>query len=80
MASQNISVKQEAYDFLRSRKGRDRSFSDVILEFKEMGADKKGSPEAVMKFFGVLKGKGIDWKEKEKRMAEFRAEVERRLA
>lgn len=78
--SLNISIKQEAYDFLKSRKGRDKSFSDVILELKEAGAERKGSKEAALKFFGVLRNMGIDWKGNEKRMAAFRAEIEERLA
>ena len=71
----NIAIKDEAYNFLKSLKAGDESFSDVILKFKE----KKGSKEAIMKYFGVLKDKGIDWNEKEKRMKEFRGEVEERI-
>ena len=70
-----ISINQEAYNFLKSLKAGDESFSDVILKFKE----KKGSKEAIMKYFGVLKDKGIDWNEKEKRMKGFRGEVEERI-
>jgi len=75
MGSMNIAIKDEAYNFLKSLKAGDESFSDVILKFKE----KKGSKEAIMKYFGVLKDKGIDWNEKEKRMKEFRGEVEERI-
>ena len=71
----NIAIKDEAYNFLKSLKAGDESFSDVILKFKE----KKGSKEAIMKYFGVLKDKGIDWNEKEKRMKGFRGEVEERI-
>ena len=70
-----ISINQEAYNFLKSLKAKDESFSDVIFKFKE----KKGSKEAIMKYFGVLKDKGIDWNEKEKRMKEFRGEVDSRF-
>ncbi|MBU4069861.1 MAG: antitoxin VapB family protein [Nanoarchaeota archaeon] len=79
MVSVNISIKKEAYNFLKSLKAKDASFSDVILEFKEREIGKKGSKESVMKFFGVLKNKNIDWKAKEKRMGEFREEFEKRL-
>ena len=75
MGSMNIAIKDEAYNFLKSLKAGDESFSDVILKFKE----KKGSKEAIMKYFGVLKDKGIDWNEKEKRMKGFRGEVEERI-
>ncbi len=70
MTSKNIAIKEEAYDFLASMKGRDRSFSDVILGFKKKKA-------GVMQFFGVLKD--LDWAEKEKRMREFRKSFEERL-
>ncbi len=80
MGSVNIAIKKEAYEFLKSFKDRNRSFSDVILEFKEREVKKKGSKEAVMKFFGALKNKGVDWKMKEDRMRSFRNEVEERFA
>ena len=35
MSSMNISIRKEAYDFLKSRKVKDESFSDVVLAFKE---------------------------------------------
>ena len=48
MASVNISVKREAYDFLRKMKADNKSFSDVILGFKK-------EQKSVLKFFGSLK-------------------------
>lgn len=78
MTSMNISLTKEAYVYLKLLKGNEKSFSDVVLELKERG-EKKGSKEAVMKFFGVLKDKSIDWKAKETRMKAFRREVEERL-
>ena len=75
MASTNISIKNEAYLFLRSLRGRDDSFSDVIMRFKE----KKGSKEAIMKYFGALKNEDIDWAEKEKRMKRLRDSVNKRM-
>lgn len=42
-------------------------------------AYKKGSKEAIMKFFGALKDLDIDWDKKEKAMKEFREEVEERM-
>ena len=59
MGSTNIAIKDEAYLFLKSMRGKNDSFSDVILRFKE----KKGSKEAIMKYFGALKNEGIDWAE-----------------
>ena len=35
MVNINISVKEEAYDFLKKLKSKDKSFSDVILSFKK---------------------------------------------
>lgn len=34
MGSVNISLKKDAYEFLKSLKSDDKSFSEVILEFK----------------------------------------------
>ena len=79
MASVNISLTREAYEYLKVLKGKEKSFSDVILELKEGSGEKRGSKEAVMKFFGALKDKKIDWEAKEKRMKAFRNEVEERL-
>ena len=69
MASMNISIKQEAYDFLKELKSEDKSFSDVILSFKKEEND-------VMKFFGMSKEE--DWEEREKEMASFRKEFDER--
>jgi len=79
MGSVNIAVKEEAYRFLQSLKGRDRSFSDVILEFKKNRKYEKGSKEAVLQFAGVLKNKGVNWKVREKRMKEFRDSFNKRI-
>ena len=54
MTSINISVKKEAYNFLKDMKTRDKSFSDIILSFKK-------EQSSVMRFFGALKE--ADWKE-----------------
>lgn len=75
MGSVNIAIKDEAYRFLKSLKGGEESFSDVILKFKE----KKGSKESIMKYFGTLKDEGINWDEKEKRMKRLRESVNKRM-
>lgn len=54
MASVNISITDDAYRFLKLLKGRDKSFSDVILELKEKDA-KKGTGKSLLKFAGALK-------------------------
>jgi len=72
MESMNISIKDEAYRYLKSLKTREKSFLDVILEFK-----KKEKKQDVMRFFGVLKDADIDWDEKEKRIKSFRDSVSR---
>ncbi len=79
MVNINISLTEEAYNYLKMLKGKDKSFSDVIADMKESGCVRKGSKEAIMKFFGGLKDKGIDWNEKEKRMKEFREEFNKRM-
>ena len=75
MASINISLKDEAYQFLKSMKSKDKSFSDVILEFKET----KGSKERLMSFFDALNDIDIDWNAKERSMKEFRDSFNRRI-
>ena len=67
MGSINISLRREAYEFLKALKTRDKSFSDVVLEFKDRGATSD-----VMRLFGALKNANIDWKAKENRMKAFR--------
>ena len=70
MTSINISVKKEAYDFLKNMKTKDKSFSDIILSFKK-------EQSGVMRFFGALKE--LDWKEKEKSMKSLRESFNKRL-
>ena len=70
MTSINISLKKEAYEFLKNLKAKDRSFSDVILSFKE-------EHNNLMRFFGVLKN--LDWHEKEKNMEHLRSSFNKRL-
>ena len=70
MASYNISIKEDAYDFLKRLKVKDKSFSDVILEFKENKKD-------IMAFFGTLKN--IDWEAKEPKIKEFRNSFNKKL-
>ncbi|MBS3176448.1 antitoxin VapB family protein [Candidatus Woesearchaeota archaeon] len=70
MASLNISIRREAYDFLHRLKSKNKSFSDVILGFKKDQSD-------LMMFFGVLRES--DWKEKGQEMKEFRTSFDKRL-
>ena len=79
MTNINISIKKEAHEFLKSLKSDNKSFSDVIIEFKESVSERKGSKEAVLKFFGALKDLGIDWEEKERRMKNFREDFEKSI-
>ena len=68
MTSINISIKQDAYNFLQSLKTGNKSFSDVILEFKK---------DNIMRFFGVLKD--LDWDKKEKQIVSLRQSFKSRL-
>jgi len=77
MGSVNISIKKEAYNFLASLKERNRSFSDVILEFKEKESA-RGSAKRLLKFAGVLKD--LDWDKKERLMRKFRESFNKRLS
>ena len=76
MTNMNISLRKEAYEFLKYLKGRDKSFSDVVLEFKEK---KKGTTKDLMKYFGVMNNMNIDWEAKERRMKEFRDSFNKRI-
>ena len=71
MGSVNISLKEDAYEFLKSLKSEDRSFSDVVLGFK------KSEGQNALRFFGVLKD--ANWKKKERAHKELRDEFEGRL-
>jgi len=75
MGSVNIAVKKEAYEFLKSLKSDSKSFSDVILEFKE----RKGNKENILKFFGILKNNNILLSEAERNMKRFRRDFEKRV-
>ena len=70
MASINISVKKEAYEFLKNLKTRDKSFSDIILSFKKEQND-------ILRFFGILKN--LDWNDKERNMKGMRESFNKRL-
>jgi len=72
MSNINISIKDEAYQFLQSHKGNKKSFSDVILEFKEWEQSRD-----IVRFFGILKN--VDWKKRKASMSELRKEFEERL-
>jgi len=69
MASINISVRTDAYDFLKNLKSENQSFSDVILSFKK-------NKDAIMNFFGVLKN--LDWDMKEGRISDLRRSFDKR--
>ena len=69
MASVNISVREEAYEFLKSLKSREKSFSDVILEFKKDDKTNR-SGRSLLRYAGVLKD--VDWRSREKEMKEYR--------
>ena len=70
MTSINISIKREAYEFLKNLKTKEKSFSEVILGFKNEHKD-------IMRFFGVLKN--LDWDKKEENMQHLRSSFNKRL-
>lgn len=75
MGSMNISIKDDAYAFLKSSKRKDESFSDVILRFK----DRKRTTRDLLRFAGGLKHLHIDWDEREKNMRRFRKSFDKRI-
>ena len=72
MGSVNISIKKEAYEFLKSLKAEDESFSDVILELRENKSSKKGSFEAIMDCLNDFDSESVDWEEFESRIRKNR--------
>ena len=78
MASINISLTEEAYNYLKMLKGNKKSFSDVVLNIKQNDF-KKGSKENVLRFAGCLKDKNIDWEKVNKNMNEFRKSFNERV-
>ncbi|MBI2523525.1 antitoxin VapB family protein [Candidatus Woesearchaeota archaeon] len=70
MTSINISLRKEAYDFLKNIKTGDKSFSDVILGFKKEKSD-------IMRFFGALKD--IDWADRQRNIGKLRESFNKRL-
>ena len=70
MSSINISIKKEAYNFLKNLKTRDKSFSDIILSFKR-------DPSNIMRFFGALKD--LDWDSKGRNMKKLRESFSTKL-
>ncbi len=78
MASINISLTEEAYRFLKMLKGKDKSFSEVVLELKEKDAE-KGTGKSLLKFAGVLKNSNINWKNAEENMLNFRKSFNKRI-
>ena len=79
MASINISLTEEAYRYLKMLKGKDKSFSEVVLEIKDNGMMRKGSKENVLRFAGVLKDSNINWDKVEENMKDFRKSFNKRV-
>jgi len=81
MVNINISLTKEAYNYLKTLKGRDKSFSDVVIEMKEKCRERKGSKEAIMKYFGAIEKSRLDEieKETEKTRADLNRELNERI-
>jgi len=75
----NISLTKEAYEYLKRLKGKNRSFSDVVLEFKDRKVEVDRSGKALLKFAGISKRLGGDRVLMEKRIREFRESFHKRL-
>ena len=70
MGSTNISIKQEAYDYLKSIKTADESFSDAILKLKDN--QKKDGQLAAQLAKNHKKPSKKHVKEREKAIQKFR--------
>jgi len=77
MVNINISLTQEAYNFLKSLKGKDKSFSDVVIEMKENNCNKKGIKELLIKYCRVIDKSELD--KLSKRTREVREDLNREL-
>ena len=77
MASVNISIRKDAYNFLKALKTKDKSFSDVILELKDKKRNGFGDGKSLLKYAGVLKDS--DWDSVENRMKSFRESFNKRM-
>lgn len=79
MGSMNISIKKEAYDFLKSLKSKDESFSDVILDFRENKNSRKGSFEVIKECLNDFDSESVDWDEIENRIKINRESSKKRI-
>jgi predicted CopG family antitoxin len=75
MASINISLTEEAYNYLKMLKGNEKSFSEVVLDIKHNNF-KKGSKENVLRFAGCLKN--LDTKKFDKVREDLNKSFEKR--
>ena len=75
MASTNISIKQEAYDYLKSIKTEEESFSDAILKLKK--EQRKNGKLLVNIARKYKKPNEEHIKEREEAIQQFRKEFER---
>lgn len=71
MSSKNISIKKEAYDYLKSIKAEDESFSDIILKLKK---EKKNNGLTLIKIANKYREKQESkyWKEREENIESVR--------
>jgi len=77
MGSKNISIREEAYDFLSSIKNNDESFSDVILRFKQRMSNK----DEILKLFDEPRAytKSIDTKRMRQELDEKAKKIRKQL-
>lgn len=77
MVNINISIKEEAYNYLKMLKGNDKSFSDVILGMKN---ERKGcTGKELVKLAERFKDLNIDWDKKQREAENIRKELNEEL-
>ncbi|MEK6935893.1 MAG: antitoxin VapB family protein [Nanoarchaeota archaeon] len=79
MASINISLTEEAYNYLKMLKGNEKSFSEVVLEIKSDKKSERGTARSLLKYAGCLKNSNINWKNAEENMLNFRKSFNNRI-
>ena len=76
MVNINISLTEEAYNYLKMLKGNEKSFSDVVLEIKHDKKSERGTARSLLKYAGCLKN--LDTKKFDKIREDLNKSFEKR--
>ncbi len=79
MVNVNISLTEEAYSYLKMLKGRDKSFSEVVIEMKTKH-NGNNNAKRMLSIGKSISDLNIDWDKREKIISEVRNSFNRRLS